>query len=87
MTPVNWAQILDDLNKAGVTRYRISVMVGKQWHTVNAWRHREPKYSDGQLLLTLWTQHCQQTTTQAVSQAIQQTTQISMRYPFNPKLA
>lgn len=80
----NWGQIMDDLHRAGVTRYRISVMVGKQWHTVNAWRHREPKFSDGQILLALWQQHC---STQAVADAVKQTAQISLRYPFNPKLA
>lgn len=87
MNPVDWGKILDDLGKAGVTRYRISVVVGRQWHTVNAWRYREPKYSDGQILLGLWMKHCQQSTTQSLAQTVKQTDQISLRYPFNPKLA
>ena len=51
---LDWALILDDLRGRGYSVYRVASILGRKWDTVKAWRTGEPKHSDGQALLKLY---------------------------------
>jgi hypothetical protein len=49
----DWGRILDELRNAGMTIYKVSLMLGRDWDTVNGWRKHEPKHCDGVALLKI----------------------------------
>lgn len=56
---LNWADILADLNAAGISGYRVAALMGIQWGTVGRWLEgSEPRHSYGQALLALHTRYC-----------------------------
>jgi hypothetical protein len=49
-----WQRLLDALEERGYTMYKISLIVGVRWDTVQAWRNgSEPKFTPGEKLLEL----------------------------------
>jgi len=56
--PVDWFRVLEDLNRSGWSHYRISAAIGVPRVRVIGWKNQahEPKYGDGERLLTLWAQ-------------------------------
>lgn len=51
---IDWKRILEELQAAGVSMYRVALILGADWSTVDAWRKgSEPRYGYGQALLKL----------------------------------
>lgn len=56
---VDWAAVIADLNAAGLSGYRLSVILGLDWPTVRHWRDGgEPTHSRGMALLEVHARFC-----------------------------
>lgn len=67
---IDWGRILDELRAAGVSTYRVAMLLGKDWDTVNGWRRHEPRHCDGEALLRLHSEACKASTTNSADQEI-----------------
>jgi hypothetical protein len=57
--PVEWTRILDDLNAAGFSDYKIALTLGCDSSTVSGWhKGSEPRYGYGAALLRLHARAC-----------------------------
>lgn len=57
--PVAWRHILDDLNAAGFSDYKVAMILGADSATVSGWRKgSEPRYGYGAALLRLHAKVC-----------------------------
>lgn len=58
---MNWRQVLEDLDRAGCSGYRVAKTLGVNWSTVQHWRdyeYAELKYGLGRALLRLHARYC-----------------------------
>lgn len=56
---IDWCQIFDDLNSAGVSPYQVGILIGQGWSSVQRWKTgTEPKYSVGVSILFVHARHC-----------------------------
>ena len=56
--PVNWPQIIRDLEERDVTLYKLALMMRCQYVQVQRWAHGvEPKYHTGAKLLAIHAQY------------------------------
>jgi hypothetical protein len=66
----DWPQIIADIESAGVSIYKISMMLHRQYGTVAAWkRGSQPRHYDGELLLEIHAEYCGATSSSPVSAA------------------
>lgn len=54
---IDWYRVLVDLHQRGLTTQAIAARIGVSEAAVRGWRQygHEPRHSDGEALLTLWT--------------------------------
>lgn len=59
-TRINWPDILGDLRDKGYSGYRVALLLGMEWSTVQGWLNdgKEPRHSSGTALLQLHTRYC-----------------------------
>ena len=57
---LNWPAVLDDLKNAGISGYKVSVLLDVSPGTIYYWRsgQRDPQYAIGSALLTLHSRYC-----------------------------
>lgn len=68
---VDWAAVIADLNAAGVSGYRLCVIMCLDWPTIRHWRDGgEPRHSYGTAILEVHTKFCgEECTAQRVREA------------------
>ncbi len=69
-TILPWQDIFDDLRKAGCPPYKVAIIVGYGWSTLQRWVYDgvEPRESAARAILTLHTRYCGEEITRQRSQ-------------------
>lgn len=66
-----WDEIFHDINRAGISPYQTSILIGESWSSTQRWaRGTEPKHSIGIAILEVHSRYCGiELTEQRISEA------------------